>query len=379
MDMNGRRAVLLLLIVLGGCASMPTGTVGYYLPRGDFDVVITQTAACAKELPVLKTDVSVVPVYERDPAKFVPVDLGPFNKGKATLVFSFYDDGRLKGVNTSQTGQGGEVLSTVAKLLPVVGLQDIHLFGLSRQALLSAYSLERGDKLTEDQIGSLLRGNLPTADCEALKAISADKPVSVIREARGVLQTEPEKPSDALPFELVQTTLPKDVFQTVTSIFGRASATLTLLPMEACLSKENSPQPHCVTSRANGSPTLALRQPARVRVSVTILGAATGNHVFEKEVMIPQYGESLELPIGKPRAFGESTFQVALSESGSVQSLGFSRGGGASASINAIQALAGALGGDSVAERAAAFKAEADLIAQQQRLIRCQLAPENCT
>lgn len=366
--------------LLSGCGSMPTGTVGYYLPQGDFDVVVTQTAACASQTPILKTNVSFVPQYSRDTGALYLVDLGNFDSGKSNLTFSFYDDGRLKGINSSQTGQGGDVLTAVSKALPVISaFAGLETFGLSEQSLIQGYSVLGGDALTRSEIENLLSTQAPQANCTALQAISSD-PVTVVREARAVLQsTGRPSGSETMPFAIPQVTLPTAAFQSVNSIFGRTSATFTVLPVTECGTTSATRQQHCVTSSSRSGSALSLRQPARVRVAVTILGAAAGNQVFESEVLIPQYGPSYSLPIEKSGMFGESTFELTLSEAGAVQSLGYSKGSGTAAAVGAISELANQFAEDSAAEQAAAIKAEADVIAQQQRLIRCQLDPANCT
>src|SRR5688500_3550948 len=92
-----RRTLALLIPVLAlvGCASMPKVTVGYYLPKAEATVTVTQTAACtAGDSPVLQTAVTFTPSYSSDLEKRKTVNLsklgGPMGKGDAT--FQFYSD-----------------------------------------------------------------------------------------------------------------------------------------------------------------------------------------------------------------------------------------------------------------------------------------------
>ncbi|MEC7289170.1 MAG: hypothetical protein VXW22_03640, partial [Pseudomonadota bacterium] len=76
--------------------------------------------------------------------------------------------------------------------------------------------------------------------------------------------------------------------------------------------------------------------------------------------------------------FGANRFEIELSDSGIPTTLGFGVDSGVAATVTAANSVVTTAQGQSIAEQAAETKAEADLIAQQQRLIRCQANRETC-
>ncbi len=78
----------------------------------------------------------------------------------------------------------------------------------------------------------------------------------------------------------------------------------------------------------------------------------------------------IEVPIPRARSFGNSSFALALSDSGAITSVTYSKTASGAAVLNGLE---------TDASKANAIKAEADLIAQQQRLILCKTKPEQCT
>ncbi|SEF25605.1 hypothetical protein ABL840_01685 [Variovorax sp. NFACC27] len=87
--------------------------------------------------------------------------------------------------------------------------------------------------------------------------------------------------------------------------------------------------------------------------------------------------DTFVLPIPKAALFGKQTFVLALAESGRVSTLGYGRTTGVPGAFNAATAAATAEITEDNAE-AAALKAAADLIAQQQRFNTCKLKPADC-
>ena len=84
------------------------------------------------------------------------------------------------------------------------------------------------------------------------------------------------------------------------------------------------------------------------------------------------------LPIPKAALFGKQSFSLALSEAGVITSVEYGKNTGAASVLNAAGAAATAQAPETTAAKAADVKAQADLIAQQQRLARCQANPAQC-
>ena len=77
--------------------------------------------------------------------------------------------------------------------------------------------------------------------------------------------------------------------------------------------------------------------------------------------------------------FGKQSFTLTLADSGAVTAVDYGKVSGASGGLNASTSAMGTMVPESTANKAADMKAQADLIAQQQRLVRCQAQPDKCT
>jgi hypothetical protein len=99
--------------------------------------------------------------------------------------------------------------------------------------------------------------------------------------------------------------------------------------------------------------------------------------IWRGDVPIPT-PELYDLPIPKAALFGAQKFTLTLSEAGAITAVEYGKNTGAAGPANAAGSIATALSPETVAAKAADLKAQADLIAQQQRLHRCQLNPTAC-
>jgi hypothetical protein len=99
--------------------------------------------------------------------------------------------------------------------------------------------------------------------------------------------------------------------------------------------------------------------------------------IWKGTVAIPSR-ETYQLPIPKAALFGVQKFSLSLSEAGAITAVNYGKNTGAAGAANAGASIATALTPESTAARAADLKAQADLIAQQQRLHRCQTNPAAC-
>jgi len=93
---------------------------------------------------------------------------------------------------------------------------------------------------------------------------------------------------------------------------------------------------------------------------------------------VPQQGAEYNLPIPTAPIFGGQTFAVSLGESGEITSLSYGKTSGLGSALGATNDVLGAFKPETTAAKASEVQAEADLIAQQQRLIRCRLSPSQC-
>ena len=156
---------------------------------------------------------------------------------------------------------------------------------------------------------------------------------------------------------------------------------------EPCLSLElvepNAVKPVDYTRGNRDDVELALRQPARVKLSVSgdMLGNACSNPsdpFWEGIAMVPQRGVPYVLPIPRAAFIGKQSVTLKLSDAGAITQLGYGSENGAATAIGSAGKALDLLNGQTDAERAAALSAQADIIAQQERLLRCRADPENC-
>ena len=94
--------------------------------------------------------------------------------------------------------------------------------------------------------------------------------------------------------------------------------------------------------------------------------------------VLPQLGTAYVLPIPTPVLFGKELTAVSFAESGALTSVQFTSNTGVGQALNVVNAGEQALKPESIQQKAADLKAEADVIAQQQRLVGCLADPKNC-
>src|SRR5262245_12306405 len=117
-------AVVCLAGSLVACASIPDVEYNYYLSKMNGVATVTQTVACAPDMQslVIVNTPSFVPTYsadlDRGTYKITIRDIEGTFRGFAdsSANFGFYDDGRLKSVNQSSTGQGEAAIKSTVSL-----------------------------------------------------------------------------------------------------------------------------------------------------------------------------------------------------------------------------------------------------------------------
>lgn len=117
------------------------------------------------------------------------------------------------------------------------------------------------------------------------------------------------------------------------------------------------------------------------RVGVRVTAGTTGGcegarDVWSGELPVAQVGRPYNLPMPKALVFGKLAFGVSFAESGALTSVQYTSNTGLGQALNVTSAAVTAAQGETAA-KAAALKAEADVIAEQQRLARC-LADQAC-
>jgi hypothetical protein len=373
-----RASAVALAGLLVGCASMPKVEAGYYLPKSGVNITLVQSAVCTDgDLPILKNDLAVAATYSSDTRKRYPVDLGKLSSrvGKTSAAFEFYDDGRLKSINTQQIGQGAEALKA---LLTVVG--GMGGLNVGEDAEKDACRLLR--ELTQAQSVAV-----PDDDKKEEKAAVPltivwrgslafpDVPMEFLDVTSRVSEDDRKKffatHAAAAEIDLRQDSVPNSTRQQLTPIFGIPKATFTLV---------DAPEVLHVASEISGA-TLALVEAASAVITVEVELKNGVKENFKGGARVPQFGRRYPLPIPGPKLFGETQFELGLSEAGKVTKLRYSSNSDPAGALGAVTSLLETQkdpAAVTTADQVKTTQAEADLIYQQQRLLICQATPAVC-
>lgn len=353
-DRAGRFAALGLSLVVGACANMPNAKVDYYLTKSEVSFKVTRSYICDADHHVLVTN-AVTPVVSHfaDLDSRRVFDLSKLHGSLSDTDFKveFFDDGRLKSINSSSTGQGEAIL-----------------------------------KAAITTVGALIAftaSNTYATECGELKKIAADKPLMLTFDLKPdlAISTKQQFKTDEIGNTLV-------VEHGLSGVLGTLHLEVTgkecRRPVE--YQPKGAPQPTantfaCPTAQA-GTPSeevLSAREPASVKfkISASPPGGNTET-IWEGSVPVAQFGVDYPLPLPKPSAFGKEAIAATFLDSGKLSSIQFVTNTGGAAGLNALNAGLAATAPTTTAQKAEQLKAEADLLAQQQRLATCRADPKNC-
>lgn len=330
-------AILVSATMISACAQTPPIQTTYYAARSALHVRVIRTLGCnTANQPIVASTVSAAASHSADPNAARTVSLAAIDGEFANSDFrmDFYPDGRLKGMNATTTGQGETILRSVIKLAEIVALEE--------------------DADTPDY----------RALCQRFKAAFGNAPLSLTFEIR-----------DELDGINVARPIPADIqsellFREYRDLMG-----------DTCLQIGAVRQPPSPVSlqRPGNYTMLRARQPAVAEVGVTVgpAGNCGASTIWTAFVPVAQRGTDYDIPIPRAALFGRQVFVVAFDESGAITQLQYARDTGAGGLLNVLQAGAEAAQ-TTTAEETARLRGEADLIAAQQRLIRCQSDPTSC-
>lgn len=335
-------ACILVAALLGACSTLPDVEYGYYLTKSQVNVSVTQTLDCTADqtaLIVVNT-ATVTPVYSADTAKGlyhikvkdVEGGFAPF--ADSEMSFSFFDDGRLKSINQSTTGQGETVIKNVVSLASALGGGPPPVKGKT----------------------------LPI--CDKIKSAGQGKPVSLVYSGTFDLAANLGR---ILPLGVAPASRKLFADLGVDPVTSRMQLQVGTAPADDARAK------YLGTDSSSDYVPLTLQSTADVRVDVT----ASGSSIWTGTISVP-LPKTYVLPILKAALFGKQSFSLTLSDSGAITTVDFAKNSGAAGALSAGTAVATAAVPETPAAKAADLKGQADLIAQQQRLARCQATPAQC-
>ncbi|KVP17202.1 hypothetical protein [Burkholderia ubonensis] len=348
---------LVLLAILTGCAQLPNSTVTYYLPKSSTTVTVAQTITCdAVKTPHVSLALNPKTVYMADyDVKNYGTDGLPTvhiqdldsSMSDTDVDFTFTTDGRLKGINTGQTGQAQTVIKDVVS----VGVSVAGLAGLTVDAKKSW--------------------------CEQDDA--AKNPVTITYTTATLLYKDLVFAED--------TDIPLSVDSGSSTMFRALTKTSTF--PEAKLMpklKAHAVQDIQTVSEDKTDSGIAVVLPRMRKVPLELFWGVDKNNndasVDAQSVYLPGEGSdrSFILHIPPPKPFGSQKFTLALDDSGAITDIHYVKMTGGGSALEAGQAVLTPLQPKSAEDRANSIKAQTDIIYEQQRQAACKASPSvsNC-
>lgn len=402
--MTARALAVVLCLLLTACASIPDVTVTYYFPRAETQFTVTQTIGCTPKpdpkvknpdsrhirsvisVAVATTNSADLDWMNDDPRTKQPTTThhqghilykalnGTFTDADATVTLT--PDGRLSGINATSAGQGDAI---VKNLITVAGVVAV-AFAKARDPVVD----QACDKV--DQYSAIMQAG----------TLDLSKPVpSLVTLTYSVAVRYNIDSSGNPTLKIDQALSPGYSNQT-----GQLT-TLTFFPdapsgpahkdlhdilggkmdIQLEISSQPPPNPRYLetTSTAERINTLELTKVALVSLDVTgyVADLEKKTQIWSAPIPVPTR-QSYFLPIPSPPTFGKTAFGISLSDYGSVTSIHYGSTNGGPDLSDAAGNIATALKPKSTGDRAKEIQDQADLIAQQQRLIVCQTTPTQC-
>lgn len=334
-----RKLVLLTcLAVLASCAKTPPITAIHYPAKSGLHVRVVRTIACDKlNHPVVASSVTATSSHAADfgsplGIEFKGID-GPL--ANSDIKLEYYADGRLKSANATTTGQGETILKSAISLVA---------------------SVSRSDGAPKNY----------TPLCKDFRKRFGETPLSLGFEIQ-------EDFSLAAQRKIIGPDVQsRNYYRLYGDLIG-----------QACLDRGAVVPPNkpvLLAPNIKSHATLHARQPAYVPISVSAgaLGNCDGGSIWSGIVAVGQLGTTYEIPIPKSAPFGKQVFAATFDEAGGVTMLQYGKETGEGGAVAVLQGLRDAVRGESDADKVARLKTEADVIAAQQRLVKCQASPDSC-
>jgi hypothetical protein len=331
-------AAVMVAVLAAGCSTLPSVEYSYYLSKMKVSISVTEVITCTGNVPAYTITPLATTEYSADTRIRYPIRIkdiegffSPF--ADSSMGMTFTDDGRLKGINQSTTGQGEAIIKAAASL---------------------AGAIIAGG-------GAPVKSALPEGGCAAVRSLGGDKGVTLLYYA--TIDSDNVSPNPPLNLEPQSKAL-HDAIGTVALPLA-----LRVTPVD------KSDAPHVQNIGGIGDDVAITLQKT---ASVTVTLFAKGSDYWHETLVVPLKDQTYQLPIPKAALFGGQTFSLALTDAGAVTSITYGKTQGFSGSLNAASSAVGVeAAGD--AAKASAIKAQADIIAQSQRLANCKANPTKCT
>lgn len=337
-----RYASALLVALLTGCASTPPMAYSYFPAKASTNFTVTQTLTCNadKTAVIITSTPSISNTYSSNRAKAIVFDANALQGwfADSDLTFAWYDDGRLKSINQSSTGQGEAVVKSVMTLAAAAGAGGSGPKGVAKPLAIPA--------------------------CQTIDERGSDKGLVIVY----TLPIDDTSKQGTTPTALVAGPAYTDTVKQL-NVNG---VKWPRLQAQVQVDAADAPSMKANADFSSGFASLELRATAHAKVSILLDGAA----IATSDLTVPT-DQSYTLPILKPAKFGKQTFSLTLNEAGVITQAGYGKSSGSASALNAAGNIQSTLS-PSDSSKASDLKAQSDVIAQTARLARCQTDPAKC-
>jgi hypothetical protein len=324
-----------IFVILSGCAQTPPVTIGYYPAKASLSARLVRTLGCDKDnLPVVATAPTVTVTQVADTSKLLSLDFSALDGEMANsdIKLEFFADRRLKTVNATTTGQGEAILKSAISLIASVNLAK-----------------------TDD--APLI------AECKEFKKHFGEQTLTLIYTA----ETKFDNFDEVLLVADAQS--------------SRFASLYPKLIGDACIraTAEKATAPVTLATTGKNYTMLRARQPALVPATVSVgpEGACQMSTVWSDYVPVGQNGVDYAIPVPSGALFGKQVFAAAFDESGALILIQYGKENGTGAAVNVAQSAFDAFHTTDT-EKLTQLRNEADIIAAQQRLVKCKTTPSSC-
>ena len=285
-----RSTIALAAIFVVGCATVPDVTFNYYPTTWESTVIVTQTLGCtaAKDRLIVLSVPSVTTRYFSDPVtgkvrSIRITDLsGAFADSDISMTFS--DDGRLKGINQSTTGQGEAVVKAAIALATTLSAVKAYDFTITPKP--------------------------PAPPCDDIERWGGSKPVTLTyRKNVGPANLNSTVTLDVAPESA-------DLYRVIGATLPRPRSTIS----DAARLQSGARYSKFSHQPGDNVVSLTLQHVGIIAIATEALGQDIGNAT----VVVP-LTETYDLPIPKAALFGKQTFTIGLTDAAAVSSIGYGK------------------------------------------------------
>lgn len=357
-------ALVATLSSAAACASIPNAQIGYYGTKWEAAVTVTQTIGCSANNEILSSyyspDIKVR--FSSDYDQHHTLNIKELSRWYANSDFTvnLYEDGRLKSIGQSTTGQGETyiknaitIASAIAKMAPAIK-SDVD----PTVAICTLVNAKGDKKPLTLTYGIAPADSITTAPkTVTLTPTGASSPIVDLLEAAGL---------NAKPV-LVVTPVNRKA-----TTYGGA---MEINRNGTIVRRNPADKPPLICDDAR---YLFLQDTETVNLTLKVTDQDKGDQIIgSSELIVPKKGSFYSLPILKAKFFGKQTFNLKLTEAGAIDTLGYGMEAGGTGLMNAL-ASASKAESDVLSGKAADEKAKADILANQHRLVVCETKPADC-